>query len=86
MGTPRNVSPFPPQELDNASDDDESFFIGDIDSSSEFSDGSSTDYDSENIAPQLPVEENKDPRSKAKYNIFSRLFFLLVKQILPNNQ
>lgn len=58
-------------------DDDDSFILG-ISSESEFSDDSLA---VEEDVDQLPQLEPKDPRSKAKYNIFSRLLFLLVKLI-----
>ena len=76
MGTHYRKSPLPPKKLEISDDDDDSFIFG-ISSESEFSDESSA---FEEDVDQLPLEP-KDPRSKAKYNIFSRLLFLLVKLI-----
>ena len=77
MGTQyrRSSSPLSPKELE-ISDDDESFILG-SGSESEYSD----DFYSEESTPQLPSFQPKDPRSKAKYNFCSRLFFLWVKNI-----
>lgn len=72
MGTQyrRSSGPLSPKELE-VSDDDESFILG-SGSESEYSD----DFYSEESTPQLPAFQPKDPRSKAKYNFCSRLFFL----------
>lgn len=73
MGTERLSSPLSRRKTEPQSDDDESFVL-DMDSDSDFSEETMSSF--EEGADQLPPFEPKDPRSKAKYNIFSRLLFL----------
>lgn len=81
MGTHYRKSPLIPVKLEMSDDDDDSFILG-ISSESEFTDDSSV---VEEDVDQLPRLEPKDPRSKAKYNIFSRLLFLLVKLLFQRS-
>ena len=67
-------SPLSRSRMDGSDDDDGSFVLG-LDSESDFSDGESALEDG-GLQHEFPPFEPKDPRSKAKYNIFSRLFFL----------
>ena len=73
MGTLEHQArrPLSRSEVMDCSDDDE-FVLG-LDSESDFSGDESFE---DGGLQQFPPFEPKDPRSKAKYNIFSRLFFL----------
>ena len=76
MGSRYKRSPLQPSVLEESDDDEYRFAFGsDSDAEYESSDDSSEVHASHD---QLPQFEPKDPRSKAKYNIFSRLVFLLV--------
>ena len=63
---------FSRSELMDCSDDDD-FVLGLDSAESDFSGDESFE---DGGLQQFPPFEPKDPRSKAKYNIFSRLFFL----------
>ena len=66
--------PFSRSELTDCSDDDD-FVLGLDSAESDFSSDESQ-LPEDGGLQQFPPLEPKDPRSKAKYNIFSRLFFL----------
>ena len=84
MGTHYRKSPLPPKMHEISDDDDDDSFVLGIDSESEFSDASESSF--EEGVHQPPQFEPKDPRSKAKYNIFSRLLFLLVNSTIVHDK